>query len=127
MSTSWYFISQGVILFILVKDPSLLYQLQRREQQVEALGHKWWRKLSSISIGHTLDWPLWITLRGLSRPLDGGDEDLEEEIRFLVNERDEFDAENTEVDDFLVDCLAEERFHNSSSLDSIVEVENLDK
>jgi hypothetical protein len=103
----------------LIQDPSLSFQLQCRQQQVEILGKKWYRKLITINVGQKLDWPVEFKLAAAATEVDkdeSGDmvqdevdkDDDDDEIRFLAQGDEEFDAENTEVDDFVVDCLIQD-------------------
>lgn len=82
------------------------------------LGVKWHQKLCTINIGRKLEWPLTIQLATVSGPINEGNEEEasiqgrlhpqdeeDEEIFLLGPEMAEFDAENTEVDNFVIECL----------------------
>jgi len=107
-----------------MQDPSLLFQLECRKQQVESLGSKWYRKLNTINVGRKLDWPVEFKLVVAAMEVNDDEEDEEDdedEIHFLAHHGDdELDAENTEVDDFVVDCLIQESADDERELEDML-------
>jgi hypothetical protein len=122
----------------MLADPSLSFHLEVCQRELLLIGGKWYRKLKTINVGGDLDWPMAIQVTGADdddnesgtnmREAGMDDDDMFQSFEDID---DELDPENTEVDDFIVDCLtnSEDRHTGDNFVEwrlSVMEIDDLE-